>query len=97
MTACHGLNVTSQLRPPPCQPQMPPRATIAPYQGTKEGRGMLPQERPVRPREAAACQSGGKSEVGVPHLFSSLDLRIKHQGNEKGRHGVVPVWPRASC
>lgn len=96
MTACHSLNVTSQLRPPPCQPQMPPGATIAPYQGTEEGRGTLPQERPAHPREAAACQSGGKSEVGVAHLFSSLNLHIKHQGNEKGKHSVVPAWPRAS-
>lgn len=85
MTACHGLNVTSQLRPPPCQPQMLLGAAIAPYQGTKEGRGTLPRERPAHPREAAACQSGGKSEVGVPPLFSSLNLRIKRQGNERGK------------
>lgn len=64
MTACHGLYVTSQLRPPPCQPLMSLGATVAPHWDTAEGRGMLPQERPPSPKEATTCQSEGNWRLG---------------------------------
>lgn len=83
MTACHGLNVTSQLRPPPCQPLMPPGATITPYRDTEKGRGMLPQGGgpPAlrRPPPVNQEETGG----GAAHLFSSLNLHVKQHGKKK--------------
>ena len=83
MTACHGLNVTSQLRPPPCQPLMPPGATITPYRDTEEGRGTLPRGGAHQPSGGRHPSIRRKVEVGAAHLFSALNLHVKQHGKKK--------------
>lgn len=88
MTACHGLYVTSQLRPPPSRPLMPLGAAISLNRDTEEGRGKIPREGPAGPREAANCQSGGNWRWGrliYFHPSTSLlnSLTIKKKKKER--------------
>ena len=104
MTACHGLHVTSQLRPPPSQPLMPPGAGISPCRDTDEGRGMLPREGPASPREAATSQSGGNWRWGQliyfhpsTSILNSAVIKKKKKGREKKRkNGGVSAQPWAT-
>lgn len=100
MTACHGLYVTSQLRPPPCQPLMSLGATVAPHWDTAEGRGMLPQERPPSPKEATTCQSEGNWRLGglisfhpSTSILNSMAIKKKNMVWFHCGLGQVPEHP----
>lgn len=96
MTACHGLHVTSQLRPPPSQPLMPLGPTLSAHGDTEEGRGMLPREGPASPQEAATCQSGGNRRWGrFIHFHPSASILNGKVIKKKKENGVVPAWPQA--
>lgn len=88
MTACHGLHVTSQLRPPPSQPLTPLGASVSPCRDTEERRGMLLGERSgsgggrgtAAAWEASTSQTGGNWRwgqlIGVQPSTSTLNSKV---------------------